>query len=332
MNPSPTTVSTVPVRTQARRGNHGFSWAATLRASQKIDWQVADLIGNGKTLDFARPFLPESFARSNALPFLTPRERLVHNHVRAHGYLGTFVLVEEFILPFVLDHVRKSLHADSVHSAANPGDDSRSRALLGFAEEEVKHMELFKRFREEFVRGFEARCEVIGPAAEIGAAVLAKPALSVALLVLQIEWMSQRHYLDSVADDTTLDPCFSSLLRHHWMEEAQHAKLDTLVVEELAAALSPAEIRAGIEGYFELIAFFEGGTAAQVELDVDALERAIGRKLSASERETYVRVQLPAMRWTYIGAGITHPRFVDSLTLIDPDACARAQAIAASYR
>ena len=39
--------------------------------------------------------------------------------------------------------------------------------------------------------------------------------------------MTQLHYLDSVKDDGDLDPLFKSLLRHHWMEEAQHAKLDT---------------------------------------------------------------------------------------------------------
>ncbi len=42
---------------------------------------------------------------------------------------------------------------------------------------------------------------------------------------------------------------FKSLLRHHWMEEAQHAKLDTLIVEAIAARLTPAEIVGGVEGY-----------------------------------------------------------------------------------
>ena len=54
---------------------------------------------------------------------------------------------------------------------------------------------------------------------------------------LQIEWMTQKHYLESVKDNAAegLDPLFCSLLKHHWIEESQHAKLDTLVVDEIAS-------------------------------------------------------------------------------------------------
>jgi hypothetical protein len=40
----------------------------------------------------------------------------------------------------------------------------------------------------------------------------------------------------------TYQPQFSSLLRHHWLEEAQHAKLDTLMVEAIAWQLSEREV------------------------------------------------------------------------------------------
>ena len=39
-------------------------------------------------------------------------------------------------------------------------------------------------------------------------------------MILQIEWMTQRHYLDSMVDNENLDPQFKSLLKHHWMEES----------------------------------------------------------------------------------------------------------------
>ena len=53
------------------------------------------------------------------------------------------------------------------------GDDWRIRALLNFAGEEAKHIHLFKRFHEAFVRGFPVECQVIGPSEAIGAEVLA---------------------------------------------------------------------------------------------------------------------------------------------------------------
>src|SRR5690606_16306073 len=124
--------------------------------------------------------------------------------------LAMFGLVEEFILPFVLDHARPLLN----------GDDFRVRALLQFAGEEAKHIHLFRRFRTTFARGFGEECAVIGPADEIGDFVLSHDPLSVAIAVLQIEWMTQAHYLESVRGDDRLDPLFTSLLKHHWMEEA----------------------------------------------------------------------------------------------------------------
>ena len=65
------------------------------------------------------------------------------------------------------------------------------------------------------------------------------------------------------SDDGELDPLFKSLLKHHWMEEAQHAKLDTLMVEALAEGRDEAGIEAAIDEYLEIGAFLDGGLKAQ---------------------------------------------------------------------
>src|SRR5262249_28062448 len=122
-------------------------------ASERVQWRVEDLIGGGKRLDFSRPFLPESLAGVERLPFLSARERLVLNQIRGHGYLYIFGLVEEFILPFLLDHTRPVLH----------GESARTRAFLEFASEEAKHIDLFRRFRTAFLDGFGHEVAVIGP-------------------------------------------------------------------------------------------------------------------------------------------------------------------------
>ena len=58
------------------------------------------------------------------------------------------------------------------------------RALLQFAGEETKHIQLFKRFREEFEQGFGTQCAVTGPPEEIARAVLAHDPLTVAAFAL----------------------------------------------------------------------------------------------------------------------------------------------------
>ena len=121
------------------------------------------------------------------------------------------------------------------------------------------------------------------------------------------------HYLDSVKDDGDLDPLFKSLLRHHWMEEAQHAKLDTLMVEALAEGRDEAGIDRAIDEYLEIGGFLDNGFKAQAGLNLDAFERATGRKLGEAERAELEAQQHQALRWTYLGSGMTHPNFKATL-------------------
>ncbi|MEX2615549.1 MAG: hypothetical protein WD767_05595 [Alphaproteobacteria bacterium] len=292
-----------------------YSYEAALKASRKIAWEIEDIIGGEKRLDFDRPFLPEALAGVQKLDFLGPDEQRCLNHIRAHGYLYTFGMVEEFILPFVLDHARPQLH----------GDDFRARALLQFAAEEAKHIHLFKRFREEFTSGFGSECEVIGPPEEIARAVLSHHPLGVSLIILHIEWMTQRHYTGSVREDRDIDPLFSSLLRHHWMEEAQHARLDTLMVESLAEVHSAAEIAEGIDAYLAIGGMIDDGLKQQAEFDVDALTRATGRHFDTAERDRLLAAQQRALRWTFIGSGMTHPNFLATVERLDPPARRRLE-------
>jgi hypothetical protein len=301
--------------------DHNYTFQAVLTASERINWRVEDLIGDGKALDFARPFMPESLARTEELAFLSDDEKRVFNQIRGHEYLYVFGLVEEFILPFVLDHARVRLH----------DDDYRVRALLRFAGEEAKHIHLFKRFREDFVRNFATRCDVIGPPQEVAHAVLAHHPLAVAFAILQIEWMTQRHYVESIRDNQDLDPQFRSLLRHHWMEEAQHAKLDTLMVESLTEACGRDEIDRAIDEYVQIGGLLDGGLQQQLEFDLDSFERATGRALSMEEREECRTGQRQAIRWTFLGSGMTHHNFLETLEAVRPGARARMEEIAPAF-
>jgi hypothetical protein len=132
---------------------HNFTWQDSLETSLRVNWKIEDLIGGDKRLDFGRPFMPETFARVDALGFLNEEEKRVLNQIRGRGYLNMFAVVEELILPFVMDHVRPSLG----------GDDYRVRAILQFASEEAKHIHLFKCFLEAFdvIRGRRVRGKVV---------------------------------------------------------------------------------------------------------------------------------------------------------------------------
>lgn len=298
-----------------------YSYQSALAASEVIHWRVEDIIGGEKRLDFGKPFMPESLARVEELPFLDSDEKRILNQIRGNAYLSIFGLVEEFILPFVLDHARTQLS----------GDDYRVRALLNFAGEEAKHIQLFKRFRQEFEDGFGVHCAVIGPPEAIASAILAHDPLGVAITTLHIEWMVQRHYIDSIKDDRDLDSQFKSLLKHHWIEEVQHAKLDTLMVEALAAGRNDEQIMKGVEEYIDIGGFLDGGLKQQVEFDLESFERASGRELSEAEKAQFRRTQLQANRWTYLGTGMTHPKVLETLEWLTPVARRRVESISGVF-
>jgi hypothetical protein len=289
---------------------HNYSYQSALAASERIGWKVDDIIGGDKKLDFTKPFMPESLAQVKQLSFLTAEEQRTLNQIRGHEYLAMFGLVEEFILPYVVDHARPQLS----------GDDYRARALLQFAGEEAKHIHLFKRFRQEFEDGFGSKCDFIGPAEDVSRFVLSHSPLGVGIAILHIEWMTLRHYIEGVRDNQDLDPQFKSLLKNHWLEESQHTKLDTLILESVVKDASPKEIDEAFKEYGEIGAFLDQGIQQQTEFDVESFVQATGKKLSKSEREEMTAAVLKGMRWTYLGTGMTHPNFLATVEEIKPEA------------
>jgi hypothetical protein len=301
--------------------NNQYSYRGALETSERINWRIEDIIGGEKRLDFSKSFMPESLARVNGLNFLSLEEKRILNQIRGHEYLAMFGLVEEFILPFAVGHAQAQLS----------GDDYRVRALLQFAGEEAKHIHLFKTFRKEFATGFASPCEFIGPAEDVKKFVLSHSPLGVGITILHIEWITLRHYIEGVRDNQDLDPQFKSLLKHHWLEESQHTKLDTLIVEELAAKAFDSEIELAFEEYGKICAFIDDGIAQQTRFNLAAFERATGRKLSQSERDGMSAAVMKGMRWTFLGTGMTHPNFLGTVEGIKPAARKQIETMALAF-
>jgi hypothetical protein len=298
---------------------HHYDYSTAHQQALRVNWPIDDIIGGEKTLDFEQTFLPETWVDADALSFLSGTDRRTVNHIRSHSYLYLFGFVEEYILPFVVGHVQSRIHK---------ARQDELQALLHFAEEESKHIELFQRFTEDFHAGFGSPCDVIGPPAAVANVILSKSPLGVALSILHLEWMTQLHYVASVRDHVSIDPQFSSLLRHHWVEEAQHAKLDTLMVESIAQTLNEHEIHMGIEDYLDIGGIFDEGFAQQVEKDLAAFIRATGRPPSDQDAEQYRAVQLQSYRKTFLTAGMRHAKFQSTLAALSPEGATKVNEVA----
>ncbi len=294
---------------------HDFTYESSLASSLRAQWLLDDVLRVDQDFDFSYNFLPASLSGANDAPGLSDDERRMLNQITAKQYIAFFGAIEEFVLPFILDHARPVLRQG----------DFRVRALLNFASEEAKHIQLFKRFRRAFRRGFPVECAIVGKPDEIGRKVLSHHPLAVGLIVLMFEWMTQAHYLESVRDDGDLEPLFKSLLKHHWIEEAQHAKLDTLIVDALVEGRSDSELMGVMNEFFQICSFFDKSLQIQAQLNVEALERATGRP--TPQRDQLIRQLHRAARWTYLGSGLSHDRFKASLAAMSPRAAARVDQV-----
>ena len=130
------------------------------------------------------------------------------------------------------------------------------------------------------------------------------------LLTSMIEWFTQLHYVEHVRDRAELDELFRDILRFHWIDESRHARMDSLLIDEVARDLGPEDRETAVAGLVELGGAVDGLLAQQVELDIDALQVATGRRFTEPERKEIRTHQQRAYRWTFLVSGLQHPNFV----------------------
>ncbi len=279
--------------------SHSYSYADCLKNSLKSAWSVEDCF-QGRKLDFSKRFLPNRVAGVNDIGCLNEDEKRTLNQIRGNSYCHIFAFVEDFIIPMVLDHAREDVY----------GDETRLRYLLRFAEEETKHQDMLKRAMDQIEAGLGISCGVIQGREQVAEVVLGKSRLAALLLTSLIEWFTQLHYLEHVRDDEELDELFRDILKFHWIDESQHAKADSLLMDEIAGALSEEEREGAVDELLDLGMAIDGLLAQQIDMDIEALAGATGRTFSEDEKEEIQSHQRRAYRWTFLVSGLEHPNFV----------------------
>jgi hypothetical protein len=278
---------------------HDYSYETCLEGSVKRAWTVDDCF-QGRDFDFAKPFLPDRIAGVNTIGCLSDDEKRMLNQIRGNSYCHIFAFVEEYIVPMVVDHARRDVY----------GDETRLWTLLRFAEEEVKHQEMLRRACDQFEAGFGTRCGLVPGREQVAGAVLGTSPLTVLLLTSMIEWFTQLHYVEHVRDRAELDELFRDILRFHWIDESRHARLDSLLIDEVASSLAADEREKAIDELLQLGGAVDGLLAQQAELDIDALQAATDRTFSDAQRDEIRAHQQRSYRWTFLVSGLEHPNFV----------------------
>jgi hypothetical protein len=235
-----------------------------------------------------------------------------------NAYCHIFAYVEEYIIPQALEAAQRDVY----------GDETRLRTLLRFAEDESKHQELFRRSSALFAKGFGVACGLIPAREEVARVVLSKSRLCSYLLTSMIEWYTQSHFVEHVQNRKELDGLFVDLIRYHWMDEAQHAKIDSLLIDEITREIGEEDREKAVDELLELGGAVDGLLSQQADLDLASLERAIGRALSEADKTEIKRSTHRAYRWTFLVSGLEHPKFVQIVSELTRRGPAKLQAVA----
>jgi hypothetical protein len=282
-----------------RLTNTEASYQKCIDISERATWTVEGVLDAG--FDFTKRFLPETLARVNGLDELSDAEKLQLNQIRGLTYAHLFGFVEEFIVQEIL----------SLASRYPLDQAVERRALLRFAEEEVKHQILFERVKAGILP-ILGGCGLVPGAAGVAGVVLQKSELCVLLLTAMLEMMTQHHYTDifrSSEERESLDPTFVKIFKSHWIEESRHVKLGQLEIGRNAAAVGQDKCEAAIDELLEIGGAFDGILKAQVDMDVESLERLAGRKLSEPAKSDVRAAQHDAYRYTFLVSALRNPSF-----------------------
>ena len=297
--------------------SHDYSYANILQNSLKVAWTERQVL-EGRDFDYSKRFLPDRLAGVDCIRCLDDRERLKLNQIMGNAYCHIFAYVEEYIIPQALEAAQRDIY----------GDETRLRTLLRFAEDESKHQELFRRSTALFAKGFGVEPGLIPAREEVAKVVLSKSRLCSYLLTSMIEWYTQTHYVEHVRDRSELDPLFRDLVRYHWMDEAQHAKIDTLLIDEVTREIGEEDRESAVDELLELGGAVDGLLSQQADLDLATLEKAIGRTLSDDDKTEIKRQTQRAYRWTFLVSGLEHPAFVRIVSELTRRGPAKLEAVA----
>jgi hypothetical protein len=296
---------------------HNYSYQDVLANSKKVAW-TEDEVLSGRSFDLTKRFLPNSLSGVDGISFLSEDEKRTLNQIMGNAYLHLFAFVEEFIVPTVSEESMDSPY----------GDEVRQRALVRFSEEELKHQELFRRSIAMFNEQFGSVPQLIPGREAVAGVVRSKSKLAVLILIDIIEWFVQVHYTEHVLDEVELDGLFRDLLKFHWLDEAQHAKMDTMLIAENAESMPMSERETAVDEVLELGGAIDGLLQQQISLNIDALEVATGRSFTATERDEITAETLKAWRYTFLVSGLEHPNVVKMLNEITDEGPAKVRAVA----
>ncbi|HSD44635.1 MAG TPA: hypothetical protein VLD36_22575 [Burkholderiales bacterium] len=286
------------MQTIQHTGTHD-RYAKCIEVSKRIRWDIDRDVIRGRKFEVSKKFLPDGLSKIDRLPFLDADEKRLVSQIQGRTYANIFGLVERFIGAKMLEISREFWL----------GDQTALEALVRFADEELKHQELFRRVEAMVAADMPAGYTFLPQPNEVANAVLSKSTWAVLGLTCHIELFTQAHYRQSIEPDAALSELWNDVFLFHWKEESQHAILDELEWERENAKLTPHQRDVAVSDLIELVAAVDGILQMQAKADAGYFLRVCGRPFDEAQVEQLRDTMLHAYRWQYIVSGVNDKRF-----------------------
>lgn len=274
-------------------------YARCIDVSKRIRWDIDRDVIRGRSFDFSRKFLPDGLSKVAELAFLDDAGRRLLSQVQGRTYVNMFGMIERYIGAKMLD----------ISKDHWLGDQVALEALVRFADEELKHQELFRRLEQLMAPGMPEGYRFMLQANEVAGVVLGKSTWAVLALTCHIELFTQAHYRQSIEPDPQLSDLWKDVFLFHYKEESQHAIVDELEWVREDARLTPAERDHAVDDLIALVAAIDGMLVALAAADAAYFAQIAPRTLDAAQHSAVEACLLRAYRWQYIVSGVQVERF-----------------------
>ena len=279
-------------------------YARSVNGARSVEWDIERDVLRGRSLDFSRKFLPDGLSLIDRLEFLRPAEALRLSQLQGRTYAALLARLERVIGATVLLRARVQVFDDR----------TAVESLVRFANDELKHRELFSRLELLMGDGMAAGYALHPNTVQFAAGMLDRSAWSLLALACQVELVAQAHYEQAFESHVDLCPLFKDVFRFHGLDERQHALLDELEWTAVHNAIAKAERDQAVDDFIALIATFDGVLRAQARADAHYYLRTGDRRFSGIEASCLESTLLAATRWQFIVSGMQHVHFRHVLT------------------
>lgn len=276
----------------------------TVKSSEKTAWIMEEVLPTTYSLDLSKQFMPMPLQQENREDGnLSKEEYNLLSQLLASSYCDFIAIVEKYIVDLVMNQF----------PMRQEDEKPRIRALSRFLDEEVKHQLLFERFNQVLGSNLKQRLIFPDNGDEFNNKVMSKTPLSIWLLTLHSEIMTHFHYTFMFKSGIDLEPKFVEILKFHWMEEAQHVKVDLLEIEALVKSSSEAELNLAMDHYIELLRLVDSELAIANMAVIQNLKAIAGVVLSAQQELNLLTNLTKTSRELTILTVLKHPTFISAI-------------------